>query len=159
MTAVHKLTFSGKILKRGFWLYIWKVETGSRRCFYVGRTGDNSSVNAASPYSRLSQHLDSRRSASANMLYRQLRASRIDPLRCTFTLTAIGPIYPEQRTRSTHNTYRDKMAIIESAAASYLKGNGLNVLGKHPKPGTGGAQSLARLRIGIDKATGKITSR
>ena len=71
------LKFSGAILERGFWLYAWRIENGSREFFYVGRTGDSSSQYAASPFSRLGQHLDIRPNATANMLLRHVRRLKL----------------------------------------------------------------------------------
>lgn len=70
---IHEIGFRGALLERGFWLYVWRVRQDSREALYVGRTGDSSSRFAASPFSRLSQHLDLRPKASANMLLRNLQ--------------------------------------------------------------------------------------
>jgi len=86
---LHRLKFTGAILERGFWLYAWRVFSGEREFFYVGRTGDSSSKFAASPFSRLSQHLDIRSKASANMLLRHVRRLKLDPLACEFELLAL----------------------------------------------------------------------
>ena len=40
---VARANFSGRILERGFWLYVWKVTAPNKTVFYVGRTGDSSS--------------------------------------------------------------------------------------------------------------------
>ena len=57
---MQQVRFEGALLERGFWLYVWRVRQESREVLYVGRTGDSSSRFAASPFSRLSQHLDIR---------------------------------------------------------------------------------------------------
>ena len=50
-----ELMLDGKLLKRGFWVYVWKIITKDDQVFYyVGRTGDSSSCNAALPFSRMS---------------------------------------------------------------------------------------------------------
>jgi len=49
--------FRGDILKSGFWIYVWKVTHEEKIYYYVGRTGDSSSVNAASPMSRWTTHI------------------------------------------------------------------------------------------------------
>ncbi len=36
---LHRLTFSGAVVQRGFWLYAGRVEQGSREFFYVGCAG------------------------------------------------------------------------------------------------------------------------
>lgn len=130
----HKVSFSGALLERGFWLYVWRVNCGaSRIVHYVGRTGDSSSHNAASPFGRLSQHLDMREKATANMLLRHLRRIGIDPLGCHFELFAVGPMFPEQATLDLHRQFRDRIAPLEAALAERLRSCGLEVLGKHPR--------------------------
>jgi hypothetical protein len=70
---VARLRFEGALLRRGFWLYLWKVHSGARLLVYVGRTGDSSSSFAASPFIRAGRHLDLKEKAKANALVRQLR--------------------------------------------------------------------------------------
>lgn len=132
---IHRFDFTGAILRRGFWLYAWRITAGERIIFYVGRTGDSSSRFAASPFSRLGQHLDIRPSASANMVLRQVRKLGLDPITCTYELVAFGPLFPEQETLELHRQYRDLIAPLESALAELLKGRGFEVVGKHGKKG------------------------
>jgi hypothetical protein len=132
---LHKLGFSGAILERGFWLYSWCIRCGAREVFYVGRTGDSSSHNAASPFSRLSQHLDMRPKATANMLLRHVKNLGLDPLACTFELHAFGPMFPEQPTLELHRQYRDRVASLETALADYLRSTGREVVGSHGTKG------------------------
>ena len=41
-----ELNFNGELLQRGFWLYIWEIKTPKKKhLYYVGRTGDSSSIN------------------------------------------------------------------------------------------------------------------
>ena len=55
MTTLQSLSFSGELLQRGFWLYVWEVTAADgRTVHYVGRTGDSSSPNAQSPFTRFS---------------------------------------------------------------------------------------------------------
>ena len=130
----HGVTFSGALLQRGFWLYVWRVTEGPQTALYVGRTGDSSSRYAASPFSRLGQHLDLRDSAAANMLLRNIKKAGFDPVQCTYSLVAIGPIYPEQDNIDLHRQKRDLIAPLEAAVAAQLRADGHNVLGAHPKP-------------------------
>ena len=63
MAEMLTFSFSGSLLQRGFWLYVWQVTTADgREVLYVGRTGDSSSPHAQSPFNRLSQHLGSNKS-------------------------------------------------------------------------------------------------
>jgi hypothetical protein len=127
------MEFSGKLLKRGFWLYIWDIREDRRRHLYVGRTGDSSSPNASSPFRRIGQHLDSTLNAKGNALSRQLKSAGIEPETCNFEMTAIGPIFEEQETMPDHIPLRDKTAALERAVADELKRRGYTVLGKHPR--------------------------
>jgi hypothetical protein len=66
--TLYKMQFDGTVLQRGYWLYVWKVIAPKQVLFYVGRTGDNSSVNAGSPFVRISQHLNFRLNAKGNSI-------------------------------------------------------------------------------------------
>jgi hypothetical protein len=59
----YAMSFHDELLQRGFWLYVWDIRAGSERRLYVGRIGDSSSPNAASPFQRIGQHLDFRENA------------------------------------------------------------------------------------------------
>ena len=128
---VHRISFHGGLLERGFWLYAWLLKNGGERVVYVGRTGDSSSQFAASPFSRLSQHLDVRSSATANMLLRQVRNLGWDPLVCEYELVAFGPIFPEQASLAEHRVKRDVIAPLETALASLFREQGFTVVGSH----------------------------
>ncbi|MEM1180371.1 MAG: hypothetical protein AAGM22_18655 [Acidobacteriota bacterium] len=128
---VRKISFSGKMLERGFWLYAWRITCGPALCVYVGRTGDSSSPNAASPFARMGQHLDFRDNAKGNAMMRNLRGKGVDPVDCEFEQTAVGPIFPEQAAMEEHQPYRDLNAAMEMALANELKGRGYDVLGQH----------------------------
>lgn len=130
---VHRISFGGGLLERGFWLYAWLVKCGTEKAVYVGRTGDSSSQFAASPFARLGQHLDVRPSAKANTLLRQVRALGWDPLSCEFELVAFGPIFPEQADMESHRTKRDIIAPLESKLATLFKNAGFMVVGSHGK--------------------------
>lgn len=130
---VHRISFNGGLLERGFWLYAWLLKNGDDKAVYVGRTGDSSSQFAASPFSRLGQHLDVRPSATANMLLRQVRNLDWDPLACEYELVAFGPIFPEQADLEQHRLKRDVIAPLETALATLFRQQGFNVVGNHGK--------------------------
>lgn len=130
---ICRMEFNGKLLKRGFWLYIWDIREDRKRHLYVGRTGDSSSPHASSPFRRIGQHLDSRLNAKGNALGRQLKTANIDPEVCTFEMTAIGPIFEEQTSMPAHVPLRDKTAALERGLADELKKRGYDVLGTHPR--------------------------
>lgn len=134
MLNSYSMVFDGNVLAKGFWLYVWDIRGPSFRRLYVGRTGDSSSPNAQSPFKRVGQHLDTSPNARGNALGRQLRHADIDPLNCTFEMTAIGPIFPEQDTMEQHEPKRDHVAALERALADFLQEQGYIVLGSHPRP-------------------------
>lgn len=131
--TLHRVSFSGAILERGFWLYVWRISCDSMEFYYVGRTGDSSSRFASSPFSRLGQHLDIRPSAKANTLLRHVRSQGLNPLDCTFELQAYGPLFPEQPSLDLHRNYRDQIAPLETFLAELIKEMGFKVIGVHGK--------------------------
>ena len=130
---VHRFAFDGALLTRGFWVYAWLVKHDGKTAVYVGRTGDSSSQFAASPFSRLSQHLDVRPSATANMLLRQVKKLGWEPLKCGYELAAFGPIFPEQSSLAEHRDKRDIVAALETELSLLLKAAGYTVVGSHGK--------------------------
>jgi hypothetical protein len=125
---LHSLAFSGALLARGFWLYVWEVvNAGHEPVLYVGRTGDSSSPNAQSPFTRLSQHLGI--NEHANALRHNLTAAGIDVDTCrSFEIIAYGPIFLEASCMDEHLPLRDKVAALEKKLRDALKQSGYNVL-------------------------------
>lgn len=130
-----EIEFDGALLKRGFWLYVWRVRSWDRTVLYVGRTGDSSSRFASSPFARVGQHLDLRPNATANCLARRLSAAGLAVESCRYSLMAIGPLFPEQPDLQQHRLFRDRMARLEARLAAELRERGYEVLGKHPARG------------------------
>jgi len=130
----HQMSFSGQILERGFWLYVWKIKFENTLYFYVGRTGDSSLAHASSPFNRICQHLDFRDNAKGNFLAKRLKEAAINPYKSKFNMLALGPFFHEQDTFENHKPFRDHMATLESEVANHLKAYNFNVLGiHHPK--------------------------
>ena len=127
----YSIAFDGRVLDRGFWIYVIDVDSPSGRVLYVGRTGDSSSANASSPFSRIGQHLDCRPNAKGNALARNLRNEGIEPGDCRMEMIAIGPIFPEEKQFDAHRPVRDRVAALESGVAKALTSRGYRVLGKH----------------------------
>jgi hypothetical protein len=125
------ITVEGRTLNRGFWLYVIDIKAPAGQHLYVGRTGDNSSPNAQSPFWRISQHLDPGSKAKGNALTRNLLQVGIDPVLCQFEMTAIGPIFAEQADFDAHRPFRDQVGALESELATVLRGRGYSVLGTH----------------------------
>ncbi len=126
--ATHDLTFNGGLLERGFWLYVWEITTPEKAhiYYYVGRTGDSSSLNAQSPFNRMGQHLGFRK--QSNALRRLLKAKEVEPEQCVFRLIAHGPIMEEGTTREEHRPRRDRIAALEKALADGLTDAGYDVI-------------------------------
>ena len=129
----YVMEFDGEVLERGFWLYVWEILYGQEKYIYVGRTGDSSSPYASSPFSRIGQHLDFRKTARANSLAKRLKEAGVDPKKSRFRMLALGPFFREQTSFEAHKPYRDKMATFEHETAAYLREMRFNVLGTHKK--------------------------
>ena len=135
-TDSYRLAFDGRLLRRGFWLYVWRIicPEGSE-LYCVGRTGDSSSPNAASPFSRMSAHFS--RNPRGNALLRNLLSEGIAADECQFELHAHGPFFPEQESFDAHRPCRDHMAALEKDVADQLRQAGRRVIGTHPStPGS-----------------------
>ena len=125
-TKTLELNFNGELLQRGFWLYVWEIQTPEKTIlYYVGRTGDSSSNNAQSPFNRMGQHLSFKK---GNMLRRHLEDKNIDPETCSFSLIAHGPILKEAKTRDEHRKRRDSIAAMEKALADEMTAVGYDVI-------------------------------
>lgn len=125
--ATHVLTLPGPMLRRGFWLYVWRVETQAGELLYVGRTGDNSSPHATAPYTRMGQHLGA--AATQNALRQHLERRGVALQACTFHLVSHGPLYDEaakadgatrQALMAAHRPLRDIVGALEKALADDL---------------------------------------
>lgn len=127
MADTHTLTMPGKMLERGFWLYVWRVVTPKGDMLYVGRTGDSSSHKAAPPYARMGQHLGHVK--ASNALRSHLERRGIEPERCReYDLIAHGPLFSEQQCMDTHRGPRDIVAGLEKRLADVLHASGYDVL-------------------------------
>lgn len=144
------MTFAGSLLRRGFWLYVWRVEEGERQVLYVGRTGDSSSCFASSPFRRIGQHLDQRADAKGNAMARRLREAGIDPADCVFTMTAVGPLYAEQTDLAIHRSLRDTTGALESWLAAWLRARGYSVLGNHGRRRVAEPPEFAELKTALE---------
>ena len=126
-TKTLELNFNGELLQRGFWLYIWEIQTPKKKhLYYVGRTGDSSSINAQSPFNRMGQHLSVKN--KGNVLRRHLEGKNIDPETCSFRLIAHGPILKETNNKDEHRKRRDSIASMEKALADEMAATGYNVI-------------------------------
>src|SRR5262245_32030876 len=123
----HQIKFRGSVLSRGFWLYVWEVKPRRRkRVYYVGRTGDSSTLNAQSVFSRMSQHLGF--AENSCMLRRCLVKRGIRPEGCSFRLIAYGPVLREIGTKLEYRRRRDKVAAVEKELQRAMERVGYDVL-------------------------------
>jgi hypothetical protein len=111
---LHEFAIPSEVLQRGFWLYVWQVNLrGGRAVYYVGRTGDSSSLKAQSPFSRVSGHLGA--NEHANALRRHLAKNGISFDDCQgLEFVTFGPLYDEADNLADHRDRRDKMHALES---------------------------------------------
>jgi len=125
--TTHTLSFNGAILARGFWLYVWEIGTSDgKNLYYVGRTGDSSSVNAQSPFNRMGQHLGFNK--NSNVLRRHLNKLNVSAEECSFRMVAHGPIQTEAGTYEDHCIHRDSIAALEKALTGAMVAAGYHVL-------------------------------
>ena len=134
--SLYRLTLPGPMLQRGFWLYVWRVQTPKGERLYVGRTGDSSSPHATAPYTRMGQHLGF--SKTQNSLRRLLIEAGVEPESCNqFDLISYGPIFPEigmtkaqlrHEQMVLHTPVRDQMAALEKKLRDALVAAGYPVL-------------------------------
>lgn len=134
--SLHRLTLPGPMLQRGFWLYVWRVQTPMGERLYVGRTGDSSSPHATAPYTRMGQHLGF--SKAQNSPRRLLTEAGVEPETCgLFDLFSYGPIFPEigladhqdrDEQMALHTPVRDQMAGLEKKLRDALMVAGYKVL-------------------------------
>lgn len=126
-SVTTELSFDGFLLRRGFWLYIWEITPAAGEgLYYVGRTGDSSSLRAQSPFNRLGQHLGFAK--ASNALRRQLQTANVNPEDCTFRFVAHGPILLEASDLDSHRERRDIIAAMEKALADAMSIAGYRVL-------------------------------
>ena len=136
VASLHRLTLPGPMLQRGFWLYVWRVQTPKGERLYVGRTGDSSSPHATAPYTRMGQHLGFTK--AQNSLRRLLTEAGVEPESCgQFELISYGPIFPEigvtknqlrHEQMVLHTPVRDQMAALEKKLRDVLVAAGYKVL-------------------------------
>lgn len=126
--SLHAISLTGDLLKRGFWLYVWEVfPKAGDPLLYVGMTGDTSSPNAQSPFTRLGQHLGTNQ--HANALARHLKAKNIEPTEYrSLELIAYGPVLEEADGMDQHRPPRQKVAALEKALRDALAAVGYQVL-------------------------------
>jgi hypothetical protein len=125
----YELSFQGELLQRGLWLYVWEITTATQaRLYYVGRTGESSSLNAQSPIARISHHFGF--NESANVIRRHLMHKdwNVKPEECSFRLVAYEPILEEANGPELYRAHRDLVAALEKALADAMREAGYSVI-------------------------------
>jgi hypothetical protein len=130
-TGFASAHIDGKLLHRGFWVYVVEITSASGKHYYVGRTGDSSSPFASSLFARLAAHLDQKPSAKGNSLSKRVREKELDCSECEYHVFGFGPLFDEQASMEQHRPFRDKMAALESHLAELLRSRDYPVIGKH----------------------------
>lgn len=96
---MHHMSLPAPILRRGFWLYVWKVGLpNGALVHYVGMTGDTGSGAAQSAMNRVSAHLG--QNVRSNALRRYLKSKR------EIELEACGSLDFLPTDRSIRSCYR-----------------------------------------------------
>ena len=129
MAKTFTVSLDGEMLRRGFYLYVWRITTpDGQRALYVGRTGDSSSPHAQSLFNRLGQNLGTL--ANASMVRNNLEKRGIDPVTCQFEMVGFGPIFEEMpgKDMAAHKPIRDKVAAVEKRLAEDLTAAGYDVM-------------------------------
>ncbi len=151
MLPSYTMSFDGALLQRGFWLYIWDIRGPKGRYLYVGRTGNNSSAKAFSPFCRIGQHLDFSDDAKTYAMARKLMELKVSPSECTFEMTAIGPLFAEVQNWEKHQSLRDRTAGLEKAIAVTLNGRGYTVLGSHAEQSELDMKLFSEILVVLDR--------
>ena len=123
----HRIEIDGRVLQRGFWLYVWEIDCPSgEMLLYVGRTGDKPSKKAQSPFNRVGQHLGFNR--NDNALRRHLEKRDIKPEECSFRHLSEGPFLGETKDQIVFDDRVDRMAACEKSLAEWLVEAGYPVI-------------------------------
>ena len=129
---MHHMSLPAPILRRGFWLYVWKVGLpNGALVHYVGMTGDTGSGAAQSAMNRVSAHLG--QNVRSNALRRYLKSKREIELEACGSLDffAYGPVYP-QLLQTDYPLQRARVARIEKELWKCLERSGYDMLNTQP---------------------------
>lgn len=136
MSVMYHMTLHPPLLKRDFWLYVWKVGLPDGRfTHYVGMTGDVTGV-AGSAFGRLSTHVG--KNGTNNALRRNLRRGGLDVEDClSLDFYAYGPIYsvPENsqlENRAIYESLRRRVAALEKRLWYRMRLGGYKMLNSQP---------------------------
>jgi len=125
-----EIKFSGKVLERGFWLYVVQMTNPkNQRFFYVGMTGDSAALKAAALFVRLGRHLDVKENAMGNTLFRAIKnEKKLLPFLYQLDFEIIG-FYLSPENEKAHRKIRGEISHMEDKLHKDLKDGGYEVLG------------------------------
>ena len=124
--STYCLAFDGAMTDRGFWIYVWKVQSPKGILLYVGMTGDTGFPSANPPFKRMGQHLDPKE--LGNTLLQYLEKRGVSPRDCRFELLAHGPLFREAPYKCEHRKLRSRVASVEKMLRDTLDKVGYNVM-------------------------------
>jgi hypothetical protein len=158
MTAnLHHLAFPAEVLRRGFWLYVWKITISNDVVHYVGRTGDSSSLKAQSPLSRVASHLGPNK--NANALKRHLAKTNIEISDCErFEFISYGPLFEEAANERDHRHRRGAIHALERDLCEGMRNAGYHVLNSVPCRFPSDAKAWERVRAAFAVHFPKLNS-
>jgi hypothetical protein len=130
---MHHLSVPPPILKRDFWLYVWRVGLRSDRyAHYVGMTGDTGSGRAQAAANRVAAHLGFNTHSNALRKYVQDK-TQTDLEDChSLDFFAFGPVYTKPAD-ADYRTMRGKVAAIEKRLWERMKASGYDMLNSRPQ--------------------------
>jgi hypothetical protein len=129
---IHHLPVPPPILKKNFWLYVWRVGVPSGGFLhYVGMTGDTGSARAQSAANRVAAHLGF---GIANALREYLlREKQIHLEDCrSLDFFGSGPVYPDPAP-ADYPAVRGKVAALEKHLWIRMEASGYEMLNPRPQ--------------------------
>jgi hypothetical protein len=132
MAALHQIALPPALLKKGFWIYVWRIRRRGRPpTFYVGMTGDTGSGQAQSPINRVSAHLGP--NERSNALRRYLGAKGIEIETCDgLEFAAYGPIGSVPTKTVEYRVARARIAALEKHLWQVMEAEGRDMLNRSP---------------------------
>ena len=132
MAALHQISLPPPLLRKGFWIYVWRIRRRGRPpTFYVGMTGDTGSGKAQSPINRVSAHLGP--NEQSNALRRYLGANGTEIESCDgLEFAAYGPIGSVPTETAEYRVARAKIAALEKHLWQDMEAEGRDMLNRCP---------------------------
>ena len=133
----YEIKFQSAILRRGFWIYVVQItDSKGKKYYYVGRTGDSSSVNAASLFVRLGRHFENKKKAKGNTLWRAIEREEIDKDKLSFQIVGFY-LQKEEKQKEKYQKIIKEISCVEDKLHKDLEKVVGEVLGTQWKNGKG----------------------